>query len=111
MTIPEVCLHCGARIGANPVGAYATVDTLRHDEALLSVARKILTGEQTITVAPVIGPHSIDLITFEKGLIRFIEIKGAHGSLSPLEAKVKQLVESQPPLKYEVVRYGVPDKK
>jgi hypothetical protein len=87
------------------IDVYATLDSLRHDEALLSVARKILAGEHTITVAPVIRPHSIDLITFEKGLIRFIEIKSLHAGLSPLEAKVKQLVESQPPLKYEVIRY------
>ena len=90
------------------IGVLATLDSLRHDEELLSVARKILASEQTITVAPVIGPHSIDLITFEKGLIRFIEIKSPHASLSPLEAKVKQLVESQPPLKYEVIRYEKP---
>jgi len=87
------------------IDVYATLDSLRHDEALLSVARKILASDQTITVAPVIGPHSIDLITFEKGLIRFIEIKSPHANLSPLEARVKQLVESQPPLKYEIRRY------
>lgn len=87
------------------IAVYATMDSLRHDEALLSVARKILASEYTITVAPVIGPHSIDLITFEKGLIRFIEIKGPHGSLSSLEKKVKALVESRPQLRYEVVRY------
>jgi len=81
------------------------LDSLRHDEWLLRFAYDFLEKEETVTVAPVIGPHSIDLIVFQQGKIRFIEVKGPSGSLTPTEKKLKALIESHPALTYEVLRY------
>lgn len=86
---------------------YATPDTLLHDEWLLRWAREYLEAG-ALTVAPVVGPHSIDIIVFDQkeGEIRFVEVKGRKAAQSPLEKKLQAFVQTQPGLRYELRRYG-----
>jgi len=93
------------RLKRKRVRLEATPQSLQHDEWILRWAREYLEDPDVVTVAPVIGPHSIDLIVFEKGAIRFIEAKGAKAQQSPLEKHVQEVIERTPMLTYEIRRY------
>ena len=84
----------------------ATPETLLHDEWLLRWAREYLANPNVVTVVPVIGPHSIDIIVFEKNHIRFVEVKGRKAQQSNLERKLQTVVEGKPKLTYELRRYA-----
>ena len=85
-----------------------TLETLRHDEEIFKLARIFQNAADCLTTVPVIGNHSIDIIIFGRDQIRFIEVKGPSGSLTPTEKKLKALIESHPTLTYEVMRYEKP---
>lgn len=84
----------------------ATPESLRHDEWILRWSREYLAEPDVVTVVPVIGPHSVDIIVIGIDRIRFVEVKGAKAQLTPLEKRVQQVVKGTPLLTYELRRYG-----